>query len=190
MVAANGSSVEEVAQRQLGLSTRVVLRRRLAALKAYLEEGERPVSVALAGPMAGIRELIPGTAVFVLIVVLLILLGEDGTGWLVGALGASLVVDLLVRRRRGKRIFPNGLVAVTDRRFLYLEGPNLSLGLPRDEIRSVERQRRGLGTATLRIAAQGRHAEFSITSDWPKRSARKAADDIVESLNERPTGLR
>jgi hypothetical protein len=172
-------------------TTRAIVRRSLEALQARLQEDEEAVYLAVgAGQAARLRDYVPGTLVFfALLIPLVVLFGYDGSGFWIAfaiAFAVSLAVDLAVRRRGGRRMVSAALLAVTNRRVLYFEGPDLSAEVPLEMVESVKRVKVGIASATLRITAPGLETEVQITSDWPKRTAKRAADEIAAHLDSRP----
>jgi hypothetical protein len=77
------------------------------------------------------------------------------------------------------------VLGVTNRRLLYFKGPDLSQEVPLEKVESVKRVKAGIASAALRITAHGLETEVQITSDWPKRTAKRAADEIAAYLGSR-----
>lgn len=152
-----------------------------------LDPGEEVVYVALgARGTAGFREYLPGTLIFFVIALpVLFLFGDNDAAFWIGVVVAgvlSFAVDLVVRRRRRTRMIALGLLTVTDRRLLRVQREGSVEELPLAAIERVELASAGVGTTLLRIGTRAGEDEIPIASDWPKKSANKAASEIASYL--------
>jgi hypothetical protein len=169
---------------RLGWSARRIWGPLAERTRAALEPGETAREMAVGrGETASWTAYLPGSLVFVAVLVPLLLVLGDGWIAFVAALVASTAVDVAVRRRQGTRMVSRELVTVTDRRLLRLTAPDRLSEIPLDQVTGVDVRGAGAGFAALIVRTAAGEETIEVSSDWPRRTARAAASALAAAVD-------